>query len=40
MKIGAKRLYNRAHPSYEFAEHLSFRCNKSRRNKTAVDREH
>lgn len=24
-KIGAKRLYNRAHPKYEFEDHLSWR---------------
>ena len=39
MKIGAKRLYNHAHPSYEFEEHLMFRQDQKRNHKTAKDRE-
>lgn len=39
MKIGAKRLYNHAHTSYGFEEHLMFRKYQKRNNKTAKDRE-
>lgn len=39
VKIGAKRLYNRAHPKYEFEDHLFCRHNQKRNHKTAKDRE-
>lgn len=37
-KIGAKRLYNRAHPKFFFEEHLSWRHLQKRYHKTAKDR--
>ena len=39
VKISAKRLYNRAHPKYEFEEHLYWRRDQKRKHKTAKDRE-